>query len=124
MSGGSKKNPVEQAITASSGGGSFPGATGGPTFKMPAAMPGQLEAVANQLSAGFGQDPAGILSQMQTLYKPMILADYSPQAAKKATTTKKATSSTAAKKPASGGVLSSSTPGKITVNNEYLSSSR
>lgn len=124
MSGGGKKNPVEQAVTASSGGGSFPGATGGPTFTMPAAMPGQLEAVANQLSAGFGQDPAGILSQMQTLYKPMILADYSPQAAKKkATTAKKATSSTAAKKPA-GGVLSSSAPGKITVNNEYLSSTR
>lgn len=64
----------------SSGGNTHPGGIGGPTFSMPAAMPGQLEAIAAQLGMGYGQDAGGMLSHMNTLYKPMLLPDYSPGA--------------------------------------------
>lgn len=45
------------------------------------AMPGQLEALAQQLSAGFGQSAPDMMSYLQQFYKPMQVPDYSPQPA-------------------------------------------
>jgi hypothetical protein len=44
-------------------------------------MPGQLEALAQQLSAGFGQSAPDMMSYLQQFYKPMQVPDYSPQPA-------------------------------------------
>jgi hypothetical protein len=43
------------------------------------AMPGQLDAISQQLSAGYGQPPADIMSNLMQYYAPMSLPDYSPQ---------------------------------------------
>lgn len=44
-------------------------------------MPGQLEAIAQQLGAGFGQSAPDMMSYLQQFYKPMQVPDYSPQPA-------------------------------------------
>jgi len=43
------------------------------------AMPGQLDAISQQLSAGYGQPPADIMANLMQYYAPMSLPDYSPQ---------------------------------------------
>ena len=44
-------------------------------------MPGQLEALAQQLSAGFGQSAPDMMSYLQQFYKPMQVPDYSSRPA-------------------------------------------
>lgn len=44
-------------------------------------MPGQLDAISQQLASGYGQQPADIMSQLMQYYAPMQLPDYSPQPA-------------------------------------------
>ncbi|MRX31918.1 hypothetical protein [Aminobacter sp. MDW-2] len=44
-------------------------------------MPGQLEAIAQQLGAGFGQPAPDMMSYLQQFYKPMQVPDYSAQPA-------------------------------------------
>ena len=43
------------------------------------AMPGQLNALSQQLASGYGQAPADIMSQLMQYYAPMSLPDYGPQ---------------------------------------------
>jgi hypothetical protein len=43
------------------------------------AMPGQLDAISQQLSAGYGQAPSDIMANLMQYYAPMSLPDYSPQ---------------------------------------------
>lgn len=43
------------------------------------AMPGQLNAISQQLSSGYGQAPADIMANLMQYYAPMSLPDYSPQ---------------------------------------------
>lgn len=45
------------------------------------AMPGQLEALAQQLSAGFGQPAPDMLAYIQQFHRPMQVPDYSPRPA-------------------------------------------
>lgn len=45
------------------------------------AMPGQLEALAQQLGAGFGQPAPDMLAYIQQFHRPMQVPDYSPQPA-------------------------------------------
>lgn len=40
------------------------------------AMPGQLDTLAQQLGAGFGQNPADILAMLQQYHQPMTLGDF------------------------------------------------
>lgn len=44
---------------------------GGQNMTFPQAMPGQLEAIASQLSAGFGQPASAYMKQMEALYNPV-----------------------------------------------------
>lgn len=44
-------------------------------------MPGQLEAIAQQLGAGFGQSAPDMMAYLQQFYKPMQVPDYSAQPA-------------------------------------------
>jgi hypothetical protein len=44
---------------------------GGQSMTYPQAMPGQLEAIAAQLSAGFGQPASAYMQQMDALYNPV-----------------------------------------------------
>jgi hypothetical protein len=44
---------------------------GGQSMTYPQAMPGQLEAIAAQLSAGFGQPASAYMGQMDALYNPV-----------------------------------------------------
>lgn len=73
MSGGSK-NPTSAS----------PAATPAPTQAMQSiqpAMPGQLEALAQQLSAGFGQSAPDMLAYIQQFHRPMQVPDYSSRPA-------------------------------------------
>lgn len=45
------------------------------------AMPGQLDALSQQLAAGFGQAQPDMLAYLQQFYKPMQIPDYSAQPA-------------------------------------------
>ena len=70
MSGGSK-----QAAPS-------PAATPAPSQAMQTiqpAMPGQLETLAQQLAAGFGQSAPDMLAYIQQFHRPMSVPDYSPQ---------------------------------------------
>lgn len=49
-------------------------------------MPGQISTLADQLAAGFGQQPADILAQLQQYYQPMSIPNYAPAAATTPTT--------------------------------------
>ncbi len=51
--------------------GKIPGYLGGgQNMVFPQAMPGQLGAIADQLSAGFGQPASSFMSQMDAIYAP------------------------------------------------------
>ena len=52
-----------------------------PMTGVPAAMPGQLDALSQQLAMGYGQQPSDLLSIMNQYYQPMMLPDYGPNAA-------------------------------------------
>lgn len=68
--GGGEKNKAATPAAASTG--ALPDYLGGGSpVTFPQAMPGQLEAIAAQLSAGFGQTPAAIMTEMDKLYAPM-----------------------------------------------------
>lgn len=41
-------------------------------------MPGQISTLADQLAAGFGQNPADIMAQLQQYYQPMSIPNYAP----------------------------------------------
>jgi hypothetical protein len=45
------------------------------------ALPGQLDALSQQLAAGYGQAPGDIMANLMQYYAPMSLPDYSPQPA-------------------------------------------
>lgn len=51
-----------------------------PMTEVPAAMPGQLDALSQQLAMGYGQQPSDLLSLMNQYYQPMMLPDYGPNA--------------------------------------------
>lgn len=89
--GGSSKSAAPAATT--------PAATTRPTTTVPAAMPGQLDALSAQLAAGFGQSQPDILALLNQYYQPMQLPDYSPQPAPTTPTTPRPTTTT----PAAGG---------------------
>lgn len=55
------------------------------------AMPGQLDAISQQLASGYGQSPTDIMAQLMQYYAPMQLPDYSPQPASTPTPTPKPT---------------------------------
>ncbi len=82
MSGGgsSKKNDTPKTET--------PATT--PMQTIQPGMPGQISTLADQLAAGFGQNPADILAQLQQYYQPMSIPNYAPGA----TVTPTATTST------------------------------
>jgi len=91
--GGSSKSAAPAATA--------PAATTRPTMTVPGAMPGQLDALSAQLSAGYGQSQPDILALLNQYYQPMQLPDYSPQPAP--TTPTRAPAATPAKaKPADG----------------------
>jgi hypothetical protein len=50
-----------------------------PTDTVQPSMPGQLDAISQQLAAGYGQAPSDVLAQLMQYYAPMQLPDYSPQ---------------------------------------------
>jgi hypothetical protein len=50
-----------------------------PTDIVQPSMPGQLDAISQQLAAGYGQQPADIMAQLMQYYAPMQLPDYGPQ---------------------------------------------
>lgn len=92
--GGSSKSAAPAATT--------PAATTRPTTTVPAAMPGQLDALSAQLAAGFGQSQPDILALLNQYYQPMQLPDYSPQPAP-TTPTRTTPVATAPRPVASGG---------------------
>lgn len=51
-----------------------------PMIEVPAAMPGQLDALSQQLAMGYGQQPVDLLSLMNQYYQPMQLPNYSADA--------------------------------------------
>lgn len=51
-----------------------------PMREVPAAMPGQLDALSQQLAMGYGQQPSDLLSLMNQYYQPMQLPNYSADA--------------------------------------------
>lgn len=69
MSGGSKS----QTTTTPGATPATPGASN--MMTLPGAMPGQLEAISQQLAGGFGQNPTDILTMLQQLHKPMQVQD-------------------------------------------------
>lgn len=69
MSGGSKKTETPKTDTTTS-------AT--PMQTIQPGMPGQINALANQLAAGFGQQSGDVLSQLMQYYQPMSLPNYAP----------------------------------------------
>lgn len=90
-------------------GGGGGGGSGGSKDKNPTvmpmdtvqpAMPGQLDALSQQLAAGYGQAPGDIMANLMQYYAPMSLPDYSPQPAP--TTPAKPTKPTPAPKPGGG----------------------
>lgn len=50
-----------------------------PTDTVQPAMPGQLDAISQQLASGYGQAPADIMANLMQYYAPMSLPDYGPQ---------------------------------------------
>lgn len=70
MSGGSKSSSKPAATPAATN------AT--PMQTIQPGMPGQISTLADQLAAGFGQQPADILAQLQQYYQPMSLPNYAP----------------------------------------------
>ena len=73
MGGSSKKSTTDNAA-----------ATPTPqqaTMTMPAFMPGMQQALADQLAAGYGQQPADLMTYLSSIYKPMTVPDYSAQPA-------------------------------------------
>lgn len=68
MSGGSKKSDTKKTETP----------TTQPVQTIQPGMPGQISTLADQLAAGFGQQPADIMAQLQQYYQPMSLPNYAP----------------------------------------------
>lgn len=58
-------------------GGKFPGGPGGSTWTMQGGMPGQLGAISNQMSMGFGGSPSSYMNEMNSMYRPMQMPQYS-----------------------------------------------
>lgn len=71
--GGSSKKPTDPAAT--------PAASQQPMMTVQPAMPGQLEAIAQQLGAGFGQPAPDMLDYIRQFHRPMQVPDYSPRPA-------------------------------------------
>ncbi len=68
MGGSSKKKKSnEPTITAANR----------PTYTAPGAMPGQLDALSQQLAMGYGQSQPDIMAMLNQVYQPMNLPDYS-----------------------------------------------
>jgi len=85
MSGdGDDKKKAEDKKTAEEG--YYPGGPKGATMTVQPAMPGQLESIAAQLAAAYGQSPQGLLAHMQQYYQPMTLPSYAPAPATPAAT--------------------------------------
>ena len=57
-----------------------PAPAGTPMQTIQPGMPGQISTLADQLAAGFGQNPADMLSQLQQYYQPMSIPNYAPVA--------------------------------------------
>lgn len=55
-----------------------PAPAGTPMQTIQPGMPGQISTLADQLAAGFGQNPADMLSQLQQYYQPMSIPNYAP----------------------------------------------
>ena len=73
--GGSKKAPKTSIVDR-------------PTITVPGSMPGQLDALSQQLALGYGQSQPDIMALLSQVYQPMKLPDYSkpftiPDASKK-----------------------------------------
>lgn len=51
-----------------------------PMTEVPAAMPGQLDALTQQLAMGFGMAEPDLMALLNQYYQPMQLPDYSPGA--------------------------------------------
>lgn len=68
MSGGGKKNDTPKADTP----------TTAPMQTVQPGMPGQISTLADQLAAGFGQQPSDMLAQLQQYYQPMSIPNYAP----------------------------------------------
>lgn len=67
-----------------SGGGKSTPKPADPTMPMDTvqpAMPGQLDALSQQLASGYGQAPGDLMANLMQYYAPMSLPDYSPQPA-------------------------------------------
>jgi hypothetical protein len=71
MSGGSKKKASTPAADT---------ATATPMQTVQPGMPGQINTLADQLAAGFGQQSGDVLSQLLQYYQPMSLPNYAPVA--------------------------------------------
>jgi hypothetical protein len=69
MSGGGKKSTAKT---------NTPAATTQPMQTVQPGMPGQIDALSQQLAAGFGQQPADIMTQLMQYYQPMSLPNYAP----------------------------------------------
>lgn len=67
MSGGGKKSDKKADP-----------ATTQPMQTVQPGMPGQISTLADQLAAGFGQQPADIMAQLQQYYQPMSIPNYAP----------------------------------------------
>jgi len=48
-----------------------------PTITVPGSMPGQLDALSQQLAMGYGQSQPDIMALLNQVYQPMKLPDYS-----------------------------------------------
>jgi len=75
MSGGSSKKSTDKTSTPAS---VSPMIQPGQTQSFPAGMPGQMDAIANQLSMGYGGPPADIMAMLSAMYKPMTLPALQP----------------------------------------------
>lgn len=51
-----------------------------PMTQVPAAMPGQLDALSQQLAMGYGGQPSDLLAMLNQYYQPMQLPNYAPNA--------------------------------------------
>lgn len=70
MSGGGKKSTKKTDTPA----------TTQPMQTIQPGMPGQIDALSQQLAAGFGQQPNDMMSQLMQYYQPMSLPNYAPPA--------------------------------------------
>nr|WMC99342.1 hypothetical protein RAR13_11860 [Aminobacter aminovorans] len=75
MSGGGDKNKQQ----ANNGAAAAPATQ--PMMTVQPAMPGQLEAIAQQLGAGFGHPAPDMLDYIRQFHRPMQVPDYSAQPA-------------------------------------------